>query len=467
MQCARRKRKRRVAANAGNAVLRPDFGPATLCAMSTALLAPLLVLCPQVPAPNAPSQGWTQAELERVALEIQGDIEKLRGEAFRAPVKVRLASKADLRAYVEERLRKTETPEKLTADALVGKLLGVIPPELDVMAETLRLLDSQVVGFYDPDSDSFSLMEGCPLGLARMTMAHELGHALDDQLYGIDAQLAKLGKDTDAQLAYWCVVEGSATLVGNRWQLANARSLDAASMAAAGDMMKGTFDQSPQWLWKPLIGSYLVGSGFLARSEKWLSAQMASVPGADVGRAFQSPPVSTELALHPAKYWDASKLDLPQRVELVSASVPAGWSVLREDTLGEFSCAIVSLAPTKRGGVDLSNPMAMMGLAFTSKAATGWDGDRLALFAKGEARALRWRSVWDSPEDAAEFRAALAAQLEFQKGCVEKLGGSGLRGVELAEGLAPAEVELFVWNGVASEAELAELRAGAKLQVVP
>ena len=80
---------------------------------------------------------------------------------------------------------------------------------------------------------------------------------------------------------------------------------------------------------------------------------------------------------------------------------------------------------------------------------------------------MRWRSVWDSPEDAAEFRAALAAQLEFQKGCVEKLGGSGLRGVELAEGLAPAEVELFVWNGVASEAELAELRAGAKLQVVP
>ena len=435
--------------------------------MLTALLAPLFALCPQVPAPAAPTQGWTQAELERVALEIQGDIEKLRGEAFRAPVKVKLASKADLLAYVEERLRKTETPEKLAADALVGKLLGVIPPELDVMAETLRLLDSQVVGFYDPDSDSFSLMDACPMGLARMTMAHELGHALDDQLYGIDAQLAKLGKDTDAQLAYWCVVEGSATLVGNRWQMANARSLDAASMAAAGDMMKGTFDQSPQWLWKPLIGSYLVGSGFLARSEKWLSAQMASVPSADVARAFQSPPVSTELALHPAKYWDESQLDLPQRLELVRASVPTGWSVLREDTLGEFSCAIVSLAPTKRGGVDLSNPVAMMGLAFTSKAASGWDGDRLALLAKGEARALRWRSVWDSPEDAAEFRAALAEQLAHQRACVERLGASGLHGVELAEGLAPTEVELLVWSAVATEAELAELRAGVQLQVAP
>jgi len=434
--------------------------------MSTALLVSFLALCPQAPAPAAPTQGWTQAELERVALEIQGDIEKLRGEAFKAPVKVKLASKADLRAYVEERLRKTETPEKLAADALVGKLLGVLPPELDVMAETLRLLDSQVVGFYDPDSDSFSLMDGCPLGLARMTMAHELGHALDDQLYGIDAQLAKLGKDTDAQLAYWCVVEGSATLVGNRWQMANARSLDAASMAAAGEMMKGTFDQSPQWLWKPLIGSYLVGSGFLARSEKWLSAQMATVPSADVARAFQTPPVSTEVALHPAKYWDEGKLDLPQRLQLVAASVPSGWSVLREDTLGEFSCAIVSLAPAKRGGVDLSNPMAMMGLAFTSKAASGWDGDRLALLAKGEARALRWRSVWDSPEDAAEFRAALAEQLAHQRACVEKRGANGLHGVELAEGLAPTEVELFVWTAVASEAELAELRAGVQLQVV-
>jgi hypothetical protein len=431
------------------------------------VLLAALAQAPQEPVAPTPAPAWTQAELERIAREIQADIEELRGQKFAAPVKVQLASKADLRKYVEERTRKTETPEKLAADELVGKLLGVIPPELDLMAETLRLLDSQVVGFYDPDSDSFSLMDGCPMGLARMTMAHELGHALDDQLYGIDAQLAKLGKDTDAQLAYWCVVEGSATLVGNRWQMANARSLDAASMAAAGEMMKGTFDQSPQWLWKPLIGSYLVGSGFLARSETWLSAQMASVPSADVARAFQSPPVSTEIALHPAKYWDEAKLDLPQRIELVKESVPAGWSVLREDTLGEFSCAIVSLAPAKRGGVDLSNPMAMMGLAFTSKAATGWDGDRLALVGNGEARALRWRSVWDSPEDAAEFRAALAAQLEHQKSCVEKLGGSGLRGVELAEALAPTEVDLLVWSGVSMEAELAALRAGLALKVVP
>ncbi|MBM3989696.1 MAG: hypothetical protein FJ298_01680 [Planctomycetes bacterium] len=435
--------------------------------MVTALLAPLLASCQQAPPPAAPAQGWTQSELERVALEIQGDIEKLRGEAFQAPVKVKLASKADLRTYVEERLRKTESPQKLAADALVGKLLGVIPPELDVMAETLRLLDSQVVGFYDPDSDSFSLMDGCPMGLARMTMAHELGHALDDQLYGIDAQIAKLGQNTDAQLAYWCVVEGSATLVGNRWQMANARSLDAASMAAASEMMKGTFDQSPQWLWKPLVGSYLVGSGFLARSEKWLSAQMATVPGPDVARAFQSPPVSTEVALHPAKYWDEKQLDTPQRVELVHASIPTGWSVLREDTLGEFSCAILALAPAKRGGVDFSNPMAMLGLTFTSKAASGWDGDRLALCAKGEARALRWRSVWDSPEDAAEFRAALEAQLAHQRACVEKLTASGLHGVELTAGLAPTEFELLAWTGVPSDAELALLRAGIALVLVP
>lgn len=431
------------------------------------VLLAALAQAPQEPVAPTPAPAWTQAELERVAREIQADIEELRGQKFAAPVKVQLASKADLRKYVEERTRKTETPEKLAADELVGKLLGVIPPELDLMAETLRLLDSQVVGFYDPDSDSFSLMDGCPLGMARMTMAHELGHAFDDQLYGIDQRLATLPKDTDAQLAYWCVVEGSATLVGNRWQMANAKSLDAESLAAASEMMKGSFDTAPQWLWKPMIGSYLVGAGFLARSENWMSAQMAKAATEDVTRAFSAPPVSTEMTLHPAKYWNEATLDLPQRFVVEPTRLPVGWSVLREDTLGELACGIVALPPKRRGGVDMSNPMALMGISFSNKESKGWDGDRLALCAKGEARLLRWRSVWDSEQDAAEFRAALESQLEHQRASAAKLRVQGVSGAELSTGLAATEVELVVWTGIEAAEELASLRAAGLFALVP
>jgi hypothetical protein len=47
------------------------------------------------------------------------------------------------------------------------------------------------------------------VSLTKITLAHELDHALDDQLFDIDGTLKKIGEDTDAQLAFHAVVEGS------------------------------------------------------------------------------------------------------------------------------------------------------------------------------------------------------------------------------------------------------------------
>ncbi|NUP96847.1 MAG: hypothetical protein HUU28_11870 [Planctomycetaceae bacterium] len=413
------------------------------------VLAAQLVTSP-VPQEAAAQSTWTQEKLEATAREIQLDIERLRGQKFPSAVKVQLASKADLRKYAVERMEKTETPEKLSADTTIAKLLGVVPRDMDVMAETMRILERQVVGFYDPDSDSFSLMDTCPVGLARMTMAHELAHALDDQLWGIDTILAGLGKDTDAQLAYWGVVEGSATIVGNRWQIEHMAELDA---TGAADMMKGVFDTAPQWLWKPLVGNYLVGASFLQRKEDWKSAQMGSAPTADVERAFKNPPASCEMVLHPEKYWDESKRDLPKRLALAAGSVPAEWKVLREDTFGELYTAILTLPPAKRGGVDMSNPMAMLGLRFTTDAAKGWGGDRVALLAKGDARFLQWETVWDTQQDADEFLAALAAQLTSMRDNAKTLGEGGTAELEVVATAQPPRVRVVVHHGVDPKAK--------------
>jgi hypothetical protein len=173
------------------------------------------------------------------------------------------------------------------------------------------------------------------------------------------------------------------------------------------------------------------------------------------------------MALHPAKYWADATRDLPQRFSVAPASLPSGWSVLREDSLGELACGIVALPPKRRGGVDMSNPMALMGISFSNKESKGWDGDRLALCAKGEARLLRWRSVWDSEQDAAEFRAALESQLEHQRASAAKLRVQGVSGAELSTGLAATEVELVVWTGIEAAEELASLRAAGLFALVP
>lgn len=414
------------------------------------LVLALQLASPALPQEPATQNPWTQERLEATAREIQADIERLRGQKFPSPVKVRLASKADLRKYAVERMEKTETPEKLAADATIAKMLGVVPRELDVMAETMRILESQVVGFYDPDTDSFSLMDTCPVGLARMTMAHELAHALDDQLWGIDKILASVGKDTDAQLAFWGVVEGSATIVGNRWQVEHMKELDT---TGAQDMMKGVFDEAPQWLWKPLIGNYLVGASFLQRKQDWKSAQLGSAPTADVEQAFLKPPASCEMVLHPEKYWDETKRDLPKRLTLAADSTPKDWKVLREDTLGELYTAIFSLPPAKRGGVDMSNAMAVLGLQFTSDAAKGWGGDRVALLAKGDARYLQWETMWDTQADGFEFLNALASQLESLRANAKALGEDGIAEATMSESDEGVRVRVIVHHGLGTAAK--------------
>src|SRR5262249_39490715 len=137
------------------------------------------------------------------------------------PVAVKVSSKEDLIQYLEARENKTTPPEQFAADETIAKMLGVVPPDLDLRKRLYAMLEAQVGGFYDPDTDSFSLMEWVPRGLTKIILAHELDHALDDQLFDMDGAIAKIGNVTDPMFAYQSVVEGAGTVMMTQWMLKN------------------------------------------------------------------------------------------------------------------------------------------------------------------------------------------------------------------------------------------------------
>ncbi len=401
----------------------------------------------QAPAAAAPQATWTQAELERISREISVDIEEIRGEKFVRPVAVRLAGADDLMAYFLARMAKTETPTKLTADENVAKLLGVIPPEMNLIEASLKLLKGQVAGFYDPDSDSFSLMDTTPMGLARITMAHELDHALDDQLFDIDGSLAKCGLDTDAQLAFQAVVEGSGTAVMNIWTVNHIKELDTAALAQLQEQQSGSFKEAPAWLWKPMLGVYMQGAAFLQRRDDWVGAQMGQATAADIRRAFEQRPRSTEQVLHSRTYWNAEHIDEPRALKYTIGALAEGWSVQREDTLGEFMTSLIAGPDAERAALDLANPLSIMAVKFGNELAAGWDGDRLVLLGRDKSLVLRWTSVWDSPRDAGEFYGAMTMRKDALDAAAHTLGGKD-SGVEIDYDDALDEVVLTVHVGV-------------------
>jgi hypothetical protein len=429
----------------------------TLLLRLCAALAPLpLLLAVPLQDGGEPAQEivWDQAELEQLAQRIQGEIEQLRGQAFQQPVAVQVASREELIDYMKRRTEESDPPEKIAADERIAKLLAMIPPDMDLLATAYDLLEEQVAGFYDPPSKTFYLMETMPKGFAGPILAHELVHALDDQLYDLDTRMKELADHSDRLQAYRFVVEGSGTSGGNLWTMQNMDQVDLSGYQEMMDAQNASLAAAPSWLWKPLLGAYLQGAAFLTRTDSVLAGQTQQASNDDIARAFREVPLSTEQVLHPVKYWDLDQRDDPQQVRMQVGELPAGWEQLRADTLGELGLALVTSPPDSRSGVDFSNPMAILAMAYTNTAAEGWDGDRLTLLGKGDASWMQLVTVWDSERDAGEFYGVMEGLLPTLESACEALGAQSEQrrarsGAELAYGERRDVVVLTLWAAVA------------------
>ena len=395
------------------------------------------------------TEAWTQSELERVADEIKQEIAAMRGMEFKRPVKVAVADKKAFLDYARERQKVSMSPGRVARDEHVAKLLGLIPKDMDLMAAFEDFLDDQVGGFYDPASDSFWLMDSFTGGIAKVILAHELTPALDDQHFDIDGTLKDLREETDAELAFQSVVEGSGTAAMNQWTVKHLKELSMSDLAGAPTLGGEGLVDAPPYIWKPLFAVYLRGEGFLTRS-KALNFTAKAAKVSDIVAAFERPPRSTEQILHPEKYWDDAKRDEPLEVafEGSNASDVDGWKVLGEDTLGELFLALLTTPIEKRTGVNVKNALALLAIEYTNDGAEGWGGDRLMLLEKDGVQMLDLVTAWDTPEDAREFEAA-----------VRPILAASTPGSEIAQREDPPVVEIrVVSRGTVAEADAPKLR---------
>lgn len=407
--------------------------------MHALLLALVLRSAPlQDQAPGGAPARWTQAELEELSAEIAEQVADLRGWEFKAPVAVRVTDAVGFLKYAKERGERMGSKEQERRDEAVAKLLGLLAPEYDVEKEAEKLLASQVGGFYDPGADTFFLMERFTGGIAKVILAHELTHALDDQHFDLDAGIARTqALGTDAGFAYAALVEGSGTLAMGQWALGNMGELTMEDLEQAGSMGAEELAAAPPYLWKPLVGAYMLGQIFLYTGQK--------VPDS-VRFAFEHAPRSSEQILHPEKYWQEEARDEPLTLAFELARVPAGWSVLGQDTLGELLLALATTPPSERKGLDVKDARALMATKYTNPSASGWGGDRALLLGRGDERRLELVTVWDSEQDAREFAAAFEPILAGLIPAGRARSGASWRagftptGYRIAANVGPAEV---------------------------
>ena len=353
------------------------------------------------------------AALEKYTQAYHEVVSRIRGQKFTRRVLPNLLTRKQLGEEMLKVMDREYTPEEWLLMESSYKVLGLMPYDMSAKDLMAKLMTEEVAGFYDPDGKRMVLIrEDGPakdpgfleklLGAKpafdkesqKTTLAHEMTHALQDQLYDLLKLQKSIEKDDDMTMAFSALVEGDATLLmfvemdGG----SDVKEMDPEVIRTTFSLMSfmlpvaggATYRKAPAIFRDSLIFPYFQGMVFattLAGRDGW--------PG--VHAAYQSPPTSTEQILHPSKY-TSDERDVPQEVVLpeLKELLPANWKHLGGNCLGEYQTSIL-----------------LKGVRGSKRASEGWDGDRYEIYRnENEQLALVWVSIWDSSEDADEFAQA-------------------------------------------------------------
>ncbi len=377
----------------GRAVASPVDRPLIIAA---ALVVVMMVCALVRPGSSGAQETELEAELERIARETA----VIRELPPLDEVDDVMLSREELLAMMPELIAEESDPEEVAAESRALAALGLIPEGTDLLDLTVRLMGEQAAGFYDPLTDEMIVVADGDFGAEEYFYSHEIVHALQDAHLDPDDLMEETESvNSDATLALIALYEGDAVAASNAYVMARPELAMALLREAQVDYPE--LDQAPGSISAILIFPYLSGESFVQRlldEEGWEA----------VDAAYADIPASTEQILHPQKYLER---DRPSNVPLpdLDAALGAGWTIVDDDTLGEFQTAVLlaNFAPgesidTFSGGIRLPET--------ARNAAAGWDGDRFALWEEAESgeEVLVWRSVWDTPQDARAFSRALA-----------------------------------------------------------
>jgi hypothetical protein len=171
------------------------------------------------------------ASMAAVVGELQAFVESTRGLRFRQPVDVAVLGDAAFRRA----LSGGQPLKGFDAEVEAGVLraLGLVD-ENDDLGAADGLDGDSVAGFYDTETKELVVRGGRLTPFVRQVLVHELTHALDDQYFDLDPDLA----DDEAALAFDALVEGDAVTVERRYveslSAAERREAEAEEDAAFG-----------------------------------------------------------------------------------------------------------------------------------------------------------------------------------------------------------------------------------------
>jgi hypothetical protein len=331
---------------------------------------------------------------------IEEQVADLRGLPIGDEVPRVLIRRENVEQTLRQMLIEQGYAETLADRARSLSALGLIKPTYDLFKYAMNGLADNIGGFYIPWLKQLFVIGTRFGGVERFVFAHEFDHALTDQHFHIDA----LGvypdclDDQQRCAAIRALVEGDATLLMQQWWRQYAGPQDYQDILRYRPPRQTLPDDyPPPYVSRDLDFPYLEGLKFvefLHKRGNW----------AEVNRAYENLPASTEQILHPEKYL-ADEQPIVVSAPALTGTLGAGWRLIDDDVLGEWTTYLILNA-----GADLA---AQITNNEALSASRGWGGDHYQVYyndvVSQTVLAAEW--AWDTPRDATEFKAAMLKHL--------------------------------------------------------
>jgi hypothetical protein len=349
------------------------------------LRAAIRSLCvPESTPGGTPASGSLPPELATIAHQV----EQARGHDFVTPPKAEAISPQEMDRRIQESFEAYYPKDLYDRRTFAWRTLGVIPPDADLYEALRAFLTGDVIGFYDPETGELVYQGSGDMGFAeRLTLAHELTHALDDQIFDLKRLDALINRCQDERvLAALGLVEGSAQYFS---AASVAQNPDISLSDLLGSLLQAASSGSPPpgvppFLYALETWPYTTGMSFVGT--------LAGAGGTDaVDGAFERLPASTEQVMHPAAY--PSDRPTPVAIPDLTDALGPSWGDLDAMTIGE----------------EWLREMLALRLddSTSDEAAAGWDGGAYRAFTDGSDVVVVLRTAWDTQQDAEAFAGAL------------------------------------------------------------
>lgn len=347
---------------------------------------------------------------------------ELRGLAPRADVlRAPLTRESYDRRFEAEFARYYQSQDIDTSRLLLISF-GLLDPGYSLASALQTFYTVLPLGIYDTDASVLFVSRDPPDSpLARVTMAHEITHALQDQHYGLQVLVPspaavaageQAALPPDASMAVRALVEGDAVLVQRMYQATTVQDPAELALLEREEAEVGgavDFASLPYVVVQSTYFPYVHGPLFIhgVLGDGPLTTYGEYGPAVDA--LFRRPPISTAQILHPERYRDGVA---PVPVALPDAGGMLGgdWLLLGDSVLGEFNHRL--LLDHFLRGVEPARAAAASG---------GWAGDRASVYRRlddsgaplGDVAVLL-HTRWLSPADATAWAEAFAASVALR-----------------------------------------------------